>query len=230
MPPGAASHRGGAVKGERWALSAGEYLVARACRRLPAEIREERYREWVAELPVILHDRDAGPAPRRVVRMLTFAADTLRGTTLAAGAYQYQGAHRRDDFENNHALALGLLVVFWPLAPLAFEGWIIYQLIFGANLVFSANLTVWGLFFLIRRRIRRSDSAGESWFFAGFLAQGTGLLVRAVASQCGWGHPLLFAIVSYCGYAISAACFGVAVALLVRSQVANTPQNHMEVD
>jgi hypothetical protein len=205
------------VKGERWALSAGEYLVARACRRLPAGIREERYREWMAELPVILHDRDAGPALLRVVRMLAFAADALRGTTLAAGAYRYQGAHRRGDFENNHALAFSLLAVSGLLALPAFEGWMVYQLIFGASLVFSASLTAWGLFYLIRGRIRRSDSASESWFIAGLLAQGTGLFVRAVASQCGWGHPLLFAIVGYCSYAISAACFAVAVALLVKS-------------
>jgi hypothetical protein len=203
--------------GGRWALSAGEYLVARACRRLPARIREERYREWVAELPVILHDRDAGPAPRRVVRMLAFAADTLRGTTLAAGAYQYQGAHRRGGFENNHALAISLLTVSGLLALLAFEGWMVYQLIFGASLIFSASLTVLGLFYFIRGRIRRSDSAGESWFQAVALAQGTSLSVRAAASQYGWGHPLLFAVVSYCGYAISAACFGVAMTLLVRS-------------
>jgi len=210
--------------GERWALSAGEYLVARACRRLPAEIREERYQEWAAELPVILHDRDAGPALRRVVRMLTFAADTLRGTTLAAGAYRHQGVHRRGDFENNHALALSLLAVFAPLALLALEGWMVYLLIFSASLMFSASFVACGLFCLIRGRARRSDSASESWFFAGFLAQGTSLLVRAVASQCGWGHPLLFAIVSYCGYAISAACFGVGLALLMRSQAASTPQ------
>jgi hypothetical protein len=213
------------VIGERWVLSAGEYLVARACRRLPAEIREERYEEWVAELPVILHDRDAGPALLRVVHMLTFAADTLRGTTLATGAYQHQGAHRRDDFENNHALALSLLTVFVMLPGLlAFEGWIVYQLVFSANLMFSANLTVWGLVLLIRSRIRRSVSAGESWFLASLPAQGIALLVRAVASQCGWGHPLLFAVVSYCGCAISAACLGVPVALLVRSRVANTPR------
>jgi hypothetical protein len=212
------------VTGERWALSVGEYLVARACRRLPAGIREERYQEWAAELPVILHDRDAGPAPRRAVRMLTFAADTLRGTTLAAGAYRHQGAHRRGDFENNHALALSLLAVFAPLALLAVEGWMVYLLIFSASLMFSASFVACGLFCLIRGRVRRSDSASESWFFAGFLAQGSSLLVRAVASQCGWGHPLLFAIVSYCGYAISAACFGVGVALLMRSQAASTPQ------
>jgi hypothetical protein len=209
------------VKGERWALRAGEYLVARACRRLPAEIREERYREWAAELPVILRDRDAGPALRRVARMLIFAADTLRGTTLAAGAYQYQGAHRRGDFENNHALAFSLfyLLMLFVMLPalLALEGWMVYQLIFGANLMLSASLTGWGLFYVIRGRVRRSDSAAESWFLAVLLAQAAGLFVRAVASQCGWGHPLLFAVVAYCGYAISAACFGVSVALLTRS-------------
>jgi hypothetical protein len=206
--------------GERWALRVGEYLVARACRRLPAGIREERYREWLAELPVILHDRDAGSALRRVVRMLAFAADTLRGTTLAAGAYRYQGAHRRGDFENNHALAfslLNLLMLFVMLpALLASEAWMVYQLIFGASLMFSASFTACGLFCVTRGRVRRSDSAVESWFLAGFLAQGAGLLVRAVATQCGWGHPLLFAIVSYCVYAISAGCFVVA-ALLTRS-------------
>jgi hypothetical protein len=47
--------------------------------------------------------------------------------------------------------------------------------------------------------------------------QGAGLLIRAVASQCGWGHPLLFAIVSYCGCAIPVAGLGVAVVLYVRS-------------
>ena len=80
------------MRGERWALRAGEYLVSLACRRLPARIRQERYQEWLAELPVILRDRDTGPAPVRVARMLAFAADTLRGTVLAADAYR--GAHR----------------------------------------------------------------------------------------------------------------------------------------
>ena len=49
------------------------------------------------------------------------------------------------------------------------------------------------------------------------MAAGAGLLVRAIASQSGWDHPLLFAIISYCGYAISAACLGVAVVMLMRS-------------
>jgi hypothetical protein len=206
------------VKGERWALGAGEHLVAWASRRLPAGIREERYREWAAELPVILHDRAAGPAPLRVIHMLAFAADTLRGTTLAPGAYEYQGAHRRGDFENVHALAFSLLVVLVILpALLALEGWMAYQLIFGPSLIFNANLTGWGLFYLIRPGIRRSVGADEAWFLAIFPVQGTGLLVRAVASLCGWGHPLLFTVVSYCGCTIPVACLGVAVARFVRS-------------
>ena len=46
---------------------------------------------------------------------------------------------------------------------------------------------------------------------------GAGLSVRAIASLSGWGHPLLFAIISYCGYAISVACLGMAVVLAMRS-------------
>src|SRR5690348_6988025 len=38
-----------------------------------------------------------------------------------------------------------------------------------------------------------------------------------MGSQSGWDQPSLFAIISYCGYAISAACLGVAVVLLMRS-------------
>jgi hypothetical protein len=207
------------MRGERYALRAGEYLVARASRRLPAGIRQERCKEWAAELPVILHDRDAGPAPRRVLRMLTFAADTLRGTTLAHGSYQYQGAHRGGTAKNTRKLAIGLplllagllvLLVLLALvaAALAFEGWIIYQLVIIGNLTFCASFIVSGLILLLILllvdRIRRSDSA-DSWAMASQPVAGTGPFIRALASHFGWGHPLMFAIISYCGYAISIA-------------------------
>jgi hypothetical protein len=58
---------------------------------------------------VILHDRDAGPAPLRVVRMLAFAADTLRGTALASDAYR--GAHRGTAAKNLRWLGTGLLLL-----------------------------------------------------------------------------------------------------------------------
>jgi len=70
------------MRAERGLLRAGEYLLGRACRQLPHDIREERYREWAAELPAILHDRQIGSEPRRAVRMLGYAADTLRGAAL----------------------------------------------------------------------------------------------------------------------------------------------------
>jgi hypothetical protein len=73
------------MRGERLLLRLGEFLVASACVRLPQEVREERCREWAAELPAILHDPQVRPAPRRAARMLAYAADTLRSTALAPG-------------------------------------------------------------------------------------------------------------------------------------------------
>jgi hypothetical protein len=73
------------MRAERALLRIGEYLVGRACRRLPREIRDERYREWAAELPAILHDPGIRLAPHRAVRMLGYAADTVRATALAPG-------------------------------------------------------------------------------------------------------------------------------------------------
>jgi hypothetical protein len=70
------------VRTERALLRTGEYLVGRACRRLAPETRDQRYREWTAELPAILHDPQIRLGPRRAVRMLGYAADILRGTAL----------------------------------------------------------------------------------------------------------------------------------------------------
>jgi hypothetical protein len=67
------------MRAERLLLGIGEYVVGLACHQLPRDIRQERYREWAAELPIILHDRQIGTAPLRAARMLGYAADTLRG-------------------------------------------------------------------------------------------------------------------------------------------------------
>jgi hypothetical protein len=72
------------MRGERQQLRLGEHLVRRACQRLPRDIREERYREWAAELPAILHDPQIRLGPCRAVRMLGYAADTLRCTVMTA--------------------------------------------------------------------------------------------------------------------------------------------------
>jgi DivIVA domain-containing protein len=74
------------MRGERRLLRTGEYLITRACRRLPAGTRDERYREWAAELPAILRDPGTRLAARRAARMLGYAAGTLWGIALAPGS------------------------------------------------------------------------------------------------------------------------------------------------
>ena len=219
------------MRGERCALRAGEYLVSLACRRLPARIREEQYQEWLAELPVILRDRSTGPAPLRVVRMLAFAADTLRGTALASDAYR--GAHRGAPARNTAAksirwLGIGLLLLGALLVGVLFllaqEGCIIYQLATGPNLYFSVTLALSNLGLFAASYISRWASPWLRWCIISKIVAGAGLSIRAIASSSGWGHPLLFAIISYCGYAISAACLGIAVVQAIRySPGSSTP-------
>jgi hypothetical protein len=87
------------MRGERWLLRTGEYLVGCAARRLPTEIRDERHQEWAAELPAILHDPDTKSALWGAVRMLGYAADTFRGADQA---------RRRLTFE--HIIWIGLYI------------------------------------------------------------------------------------------------------------------------
>ena len=211
------------MRGERYALRAGEYLVWLACRRLPAGIGQERYQEWLAELPVILRDPSTGPAPVRVVRMLAFSADTLRATALAPDAYH--GAHRGAPARNTAAksirwLGTGLLLagalLGCALFLLAYEGCIIYLLAVGPNLAFSASLVLANLGVFAASFAPWWVSPVWRWYSMSKIVAGAGLSIRAIASPSGWGHPLLFAIVSYCGYAISAACLGMAVVHAVR--------------
>jgi hypothetical protein len=211
------------MRGERYALRAGQYLVGRASRRLPPSVGLERYQEWLAELPVILRDPDAGPAPVRVVRMLAFAADTLRGTALPPEAYR--GAHRGAPARNTAGqsirwLATGLLLagglLACVLALVACEVCFIYELATGPNLTFSVTLVLGSLAYLAASFLPRRVRTGWRWYAMSKIVAGAGLAIRALARPAGWGHPLLFTIVSYCGYAISAACLGTAVVLAVR--------------
>jgi len=98
------------MRGERRLLRAGEFLIRLAARRLPAGERDERHSEWTAELPVILHDPEVRPAVRRAARMLGYATDTIRGTTLSRGP-----SHRRKLSRGTIALIIVLAVL--GLAP-----------------------------------------------------------------------------------------------------------------
>jgi len=63
-----------------------EHLIRRACRRLPHDTRDDRYREWTAELHAILHDPGTRPQARRTLRALVYAADHARSTRRLAKA------------------------------------------------------------------------------------------------------------------------------------------------
>ena len=158
--------------------------------------------------------------PLRVVRMLAFAADTLRGTTMASGVYR--GAHRGrgTPAKDIRWLGTGLLLLggllACVLALLAYEGFIICQLATGPNLFFSVPLVLVNLGYFAASWIPRWASPGWRWYSMSKIVAGAGLSIRAIASPAGWGHPLLFAIISYCGYAISVACLAMAVARAVR--------------
>jgi hypothetical protein len=104
------------MRWERPLLRAGEYLIGRSCRRLPSQIRDERYREWTAELPAILHDPGTRFAVRRAARMLGYAADTIRGTMLASG----QAPRRRPAART--AMGIGRHIIP-ELAAAAFIAW-----------------------------------------------------------------------------------------------------------
>ena len=99
---------------------------------------------------------------------------------------------------------------------LAYEGCIIYQLATGPNLPFSVTLALSNLGLLAASYISRRASPRLRWYIISKIVAGAGLSVRAIAGPSGWGHPLLFAIISYCGYAISAACLGMAVVQAAR--------------
>lgn len=125
------------MRGERQLLRLGEYLVGRASRRLPRRIRAERYREWSAELPVILHDPQISLAPRRAVRMVVYAADTLRGTALMHVRGQRRSARLLT------AVGVVLVAAGLALASLSGQGvqyrdWVNYLMAATLALVFPA--------------------------------------------------------------------------------------------
>jgi capsular polysaccharide biosynthesis protein len=66
------------VSGTRLVQRVAERLIRAACRRLPADVRAERCREWTAELPAILDDESIGPSWLRGLRALAFCAGISR--------------------------------------------------------------------------------------------------------------------------------------------------------
>ena len=105
------------MSGERPLLRIGEYLIARACRHLPAGARDERYREWVAELPAILRDPGVRPAARRAARMLRYASGTIRGTALTPGNARRVMAHMAGLAASFILAGLSVYLLGWAKTP-----------------------------------------------------------------------------------------------------------------
>ncbi len=141
---------------ERPLLRAGEYLIGRSCRRLPSQIRQERYREWTAELPAILHDPDTRSAVRRAVRMLGYAADTIRGTALTRGRARRRPLARRTAGIGLHIVPEIAAAAFLIWATVTASGDRVHYLL-TVSLVYGAGrLVQLGVRRLWRRRARRT--------------------------------------------------------------------------
>ena len=175
------------MRGERHLLRLGEYLVGRACQQLPQDIREERYEEWAAELPAILHDPQIGLAPRRAMRMLAYAADTLRGTALEPG-------RTRGRIPRMFA-ALDRLLPVAGLGVVALEVWAIVQAPGdGLNYLRLA----WSLFFvayLIRKRVHFAGRATALLGIGALLALAAVYLVQAAQAPGDWVNYFMAALV-----------------------------------
>jgi hypothetical protein len=213
------------MRGERLLLRVGEFLVGRAARRLPAAARDERYQEWVAELPVILGDPEVKPAAARAARMLWFAADTLRGAALVPGPARHRGTHRgaptwsKDDAR---VLGLGVALLTGIAVLLAILAFIVYFDIFficSASLAgYVSSLLSYSLASFAGGLLwRRAGGAGRYWIDASVLAAIAGGGAAQLAGHLGWGHPLLYTFIGDCGYAVCAACISVAGAIVIRS-------------
>ena len=175
------------MRGERQLLRFGEYLVRRACQRLPQDLRKERYREWAAELPAILHDPQVRPAPRRAVRMLGYAADTARGAAMAPGTARGRISRTSAALDRLFPVA-GLVVV--ALEILA----IVQAPEDGLNYLWLA----WSLLFvayLIRKYVH---SAGRVTALLGIgapLALAAVFLVQAAQAPGDWVNYFIAALV-----------------------------------
>jgi hypothetical protein len=198
------------MRGERCLLSAGDLLVDLAARRLPAAVRDERRREWAAELPVILSDPEVKPAAARAVRMLWFAADTWRGTTLGRGRVaRHRGTHRGPAAKWTVKSALwlgqGVALLTAMAVLLAAMAYFVYQTVVGVTLPFYVVFLLVTLVGFVSSLVRRQP-AGKCWSGASLAASAIGQFVCALAPRLSWGHPLLFTVIFYCSLVFLAAC------------------------
>ncbi len=206
------------MDGKSRTLRTGEYLVSRAARYLPPADREQRHQEWSAELPVILHDPAVRPAARRATRMLWFAADTLRGAAIARYTSAGQHAHRDADGKARDLVTRNGLTSLITLPVLLGLGVCLFYPGPSGGLTYDVAFLLVPVIIVLSSLVSREPLTLRShWNLWGLLVFGTGQLLHDLAHRLGWGHPLLFTVVYYCGGAIFIAALGFAVANGLRS-------------
>jgi hypothetical protein len=174
------------MRGERQLLALGECLVRRACRQLPEDVRDERCREWAAELPAILDDPQVRFAPWRAARMLGYAADTLRGTAMMPGTARGRIARLRAAVDVPLPVA-GLVV--------ALPAWAVVQ---APRDALNYLRLAWGLLFvayLIRSRVRPAARMTALLGTSAMLAAWAVLLGGAALAPGDWVTYVLAAVV-----------------------------------
>jgi hypothetical protein len=80
-----------APRGQRIA----EWLIRAACRRLPADVRAERCREWTAELPAILDDESIRVSFLRTLRALAFCVGISKTTRQLSRSWRASSRRAR---------------------------------------------------------------------------------------------------------------------------------------
>ena len=100
-------------------------LIRLACSRLPRGTRDDRYREWTAELHAIVHDPEIPSRARRHVRGLLYAADQSRGARQLGqrpgpALRAYANKLWRMRTPAGYRLVSALLMLTWPAADWAF--------------------------------------------------------------------------------------------------------------
>lgn len=73
-----------------------ELLIRAACRRLPADVRAGRCREWTAELPAILADESIRPSILRAPRALAFSVGISKTTRQLTRSTRASSRHARN--------------------------------------------------------------------------------------------------------------------------------------
>ena len=153
-------------------------LIRAACRRLPGEVREERGREWSAELLAILHDPDIRIAALRRARALGYAvgvyhsAGRLYRSALAASPAMAVAADDTPQWRAQQTNPLAIASMVCGMVALVFSPFAIPAVIFG---------------YIARRQIRRTGEGGKGMVTTGLilgyvsLAVSTTLLVAFLA-------------------------------------------------